>query len=475
MSGARGTTSDKPTMSKAMLAAAIRNASTPEEANQVIEELGRRQRKQQSKLPPPRLGGDRPKAPQVGVALRAPGTGGSGSSGVAQGQLEDVFTMQDQAILEYLDGVCNPWTEMPVRAPLVVGGFALETDTYQMVYEGEAIAGTDGVAWVEVPVSGWIEANANTGVPLEQYESYNIGVQGNVVWYSGSAAAPAVGFPAPGTASSAVIAFQVGRIVEASWDATTRMRITSVGLEVFSDSAILNAAGKIMICSSIRPGEVGAQSAGSLAINTFATIVTTPRKLVERVEVPLSGWESGKVLRAFAIPSEPAAFSLNELPTSGSIVTPHGVIGAIATGMVAGQTFSWRVVFNFESVACLTNRTNVGNPATIHAGLDRIGNSLPHLQPFATMGGPAIHLSKAPIAAHALANEMAITRPGHSKGLVALGKRPPTGGGFWNGVRDGAKLALSKVSDSGVLSKIPLIGGFMGTAAKAMSSLMNLF
>jgi hypothetical protein len=474
MSGARGTTSDKPTMSKAALAAAIRSASTPEEANAVIDELGRRQRKQQSKLPPPRLGGDKGRAPSVALAQGKQTIGGSGASGVAQGQFEDAFTMQDQAILEYLDGVCDPWTQNPIRTPLIVGGFALETDTYQMVYEGEAIAGTDGFAWVEVAVSGWSEANANTGVPLEQFESYAGGTQGYPVFYSNSNAAAAVGFPAATSPIGGAIGAQQARQVEASWDTVTRYRITAVGLEVFSDSSMLNAAGKIMICSSIRPTE-SAPALGGLAANTYANIVTTPRKLVERVEVPLAGWTTGQVLRAFAIPSEAAAFNMNELPAVGVATAPHGVLGAIASGMVAGQTFSWRVVYNFESVANLTNRTNASNPSTIHAGLDRVANSIPHLQPFATMGGQAAHLSQVPIAAHALANEMMVTRPSHSKQMIAMGKRPPSGGNFWSGVRDGAKLVLGKTANSGILSKIPFIGGFLNSAVKGANGLLNLF
>jgi len=393
--------------------------------------------------------------------------------GTSKQQLEDAFTKQDEAVLAYLEGVTNPWTDAQVRVPLVVGGFALETDTFQMVYEGEAVAGTNGIAYVVCGASGWVPTG-NSGLPAEQFESYNGGTQGNPIFASANSAAGATGFPSNGTVASAIHVATPSRLVEAAWNGSSRVRVASVGLEVFSDAATQNAAGKIMICSTVRPEETSTPSTGGISGNTFGQIVTTPRKELERAEMPLAGWQSGQVLRAYGVPAEPTCFEMNQMPAAGTTGAPFGIIGAIAQGMVAGQSFAWRAVYNYEAITEVSNKTSTDGAKVVHAGLDRITNAVPNVKAFAAVGGPAPAITALPIATHALANEMVLTRPSHANALIEMGKRPALAAQHPS-ISDKAKSILNKVADSGWLAKVPFVGTIADAVAKGASSIWNMF
>jgi len=420
---------------------------------------------------------------QVGLRTGSARPSGVGSAlGTTKTQLLDAFTRQDQAILSYLEGVCDPWTEHQIRVPLIVGGYALDTETFQVVYEGEAFAGTLGFAMVQVGASSWLETQQDnqSGLPAVQYESYNGGTQGSPILSSVNSTTGVSGFSFQGTGAVATVAVTPARLVDATWTSNTRMRIVSVGLEVFSDASLNNATGKVMICSTILPGATTTAygpSAGGIDGNTFQQIVTTPRKVLERAEVPLAGWKSGDVLRAFAVPSEPQCFSLCSMPGIGSNLTQGAVLGAIGSAMATGQSFSWRVVYNYEAIAEVTNRTSVSTSTSVNAGPDRVANSLPHLMPFRAMAGSPGEISGAPVAVHALANEMSSHRPSHAAAVVEMAKRPallkmhPQAETLSQGVNK----ALDKVLDNGWLKKVPLIGGMAHDLVDWGKSIWNMF
>jgi len=351
--------------------------------------------------------------PQTGLGPNTakPNSGGGFS---AKQNLIDVFTKQDESLVGYLESVTNPWSEGAGRVPLIVGGFVLQTDTFQTVYEGEAFAGAAGVAMVSCDASGWVE-NANTGAPAFQYESYAAGVQGSPI-FSSSIGTIATSFPT--TSSFAGVNFTPtnSRVVDPAWNTLTRMRVVSMGLEVWSSASQNLASGKILIASTVLPNELAGN--GAIAGCSYNQLVSTPQRLIERSEAPLGNWATGVVLRAFAIPSVPVCFELNQLPATGATLYGAPMLGAIAQGMTSGQSFSWRVTYNFEACADVSNKTSVELPRTIHAGIDRVAGALPHIKPYSAMVGNTATLNRMPVAAHALVQQMSETRPSHALALT---------------------------------------------------------
>lgn len=374
----------------------------------------------------------------------------------------ELFTKEDEHTLAYLETVTNPFIEKPAGAPLGMGSFALATDKFQVVLEGDSYAGTNGVAYVTVDQDGWNES-ANGAAPAYQYASYAGGTQGYPVFSSLNSTTGAATFPSAGTAIGAIHTGTQLPQIEAAWNAQTRVRLVSCGLEVFSDSASLTASGKIMLCSTVLPYE-GTVGKGGLQGASFAQISATPAKLMEKIEANLGNWPSGKVLRGFAIPSQAAAFEMNSMPASGVAVAEYPALGAIAIGMATGQSFSWRVVFNYEAMPDFSLRTNNAEQQVVNVGLQRVNNTIARIKPAAVTGGSAAEVSSRPVAYSALVDEIAGREPARANNMHQMITRPAFAAPM--GFLPAAKNALSLVANSGILKNVPVVGGLLDTAAK---------
>lgn len=379
----------------------------------------------------------------------------------------EIFTKEDEHVLAYLETVTDPFAKKNAGVPVGLGAFALETDKFQVILEGDAYAGGGGVAVVTVDCDGWAES-ANGAAPAYQFASYNGGAQGNPVFYSakGNTNANTTGFPANGTVPSGTtyVGQPLPSPIEPAWNAQTRVRLVSAGLEIFSDASQNNATGKVMVCSSVLPYEATVGK-GGIQGATFAQISSTPQKLIERAEAPLAGWKSGHVMRAFAIPSQAAAFEMNSMPAAGLLNVAYPILGAIGIGMADGQSFSWRVVFNYEAMADFSLKTNTVEREVVDVGSQRVSNSLRGLKPHTvTPPAPAAKIAARPLSMAAALQDMGGRDPMRANKILEMVARPAAIQS--NGFLTSASNALGKIANSGLLKKVPVVGGLLDGIGK---------
>lgn len=354
---------------------------------------------------------------------------------------------EDAALVNFLDALTNP-EALPVRVPLLLGEFVLETDLYQVEYSGQSAAGTGGIAFVGVAPDNWF-TNANDGTPSDQFVADNIGTQGRPVWYSVSTGAGVVDSGAVGSANGAALAYYgtAGKSLGPGISLITRLRCTAVNLEVWSDAAAQTATGDICIASV-----QGTEGISNSALNgqTYQTASALKQDYVSHQEFPLAGWKSGQRVHTHLTQWDEQCFALEHCPVNGLQTLPHYGLLAVASGMATGQTFSWKVTFNYETTKYATFQTDSSSGRVPYLEPSRVVNAMTPLRARPPTLGPAGHGAGKGL------NAMVMANPDKAQALMRPGAGNPT---FTDNLASTAKKGLGWLA-----SKIPYVGGLASSA-----------
>lgn len=352
-------------------------------------------------------------------------TGAPGQGYTPHQRMTDILTKQDVAMLDYLEMLADPDAD-PVGVPVVLGQFELFTNKYRVEYEGEATASTAGVAYVSLAADNWLDTDNNVGGGHQQFSAYNAGTQGNLIWYT-PAGGTASGLPTGGQATNASHAAIPSVSISADSNAQTRMRVSSVNLEVWSDASDQTASGNVVLFVAENSEYV---QNGNLSAATPSTIVATPQNVLKHETYPLAGWESGERAHTFLVPWDENCFAMATMPATGSLTCGNLMLGAIGTGMATGQTFRFRVVVTYETTANKTYQTNVAVRPTVHVETSQMMDHLPGLKTLRPTVGPKAELAHKGAAAwysglpptKQPAAEVASRNPGLLSSLVPVAK-----------------------------------------------------
>lgn len=453
----------------------------------------------QPKAAQPKAKGAFANATASGSAKHKKGGGGKGGGGVVSSvhssqrkersndnsvsgakRITDVFTQQDDALAAYLETLLHPFRPNPAGAPLVTGGFSLETDKYQILMGGEAKANADGFAYVGLGADGWLESFNAEGEPVEYFAAANGATQGFPVFAS-DGTYTTDNMPARGTANSAPNYGTQMPLVDATWTGNnSRRRMISAALEISSDTAVNTASGKLLVFSTTQP--MAAAGKGGANGANYQQMEQTNDNIVSKHFRSLAGWPAGEVVEAVVIPAQQQAFEMISMPGNGTNTVPYFFAGAIGIGMVPGQTLSWRVVLNYEAETEENNRTSSG--PVVHVGAERVVNSIGLAHGLGVRGGAKISggLGALPFLADLFQSnpakaQMGVNlmkkRPGPGAQGGLLGNLESNEGNFF---KDAVQTAGNILSASRpYVSKIPVVGSWLGKAADGIGKLFNFF
>jgi len=373
--------------------------------------------------------------------------------------IADPLSHQDFALMSYLTTLGDPWVEDPAGVPLILGNAAIRTLKAQEIFEVQVKANASGFGFVAVAMDGWIQQG---GGVANTYAAYNGGVQGTPIWYTDNTY---VGTTLPiNTATTATTGLlsQALTLLDPQMTTTTSMRLVAAGIQVFSDAAVNTAQGKIGVIATSLP--YASSTNGGLSGSNYATLASLPADVASFQTAPAAGWKSGHRISAVAIPNDPDCFAWQNPPPSGTTVFSYPQLGAILSGGASGQTFTARIVFDYEFTIGRTNITGVEADPVITVGNDRIANgiaAMSHPNQSAVHFGPAgnsgITTGKG---IQAAIHEMALTRPAKVQQLIR-----PMQSSFGSALVDTA-LGFAKTHGKkllgNVLSLLPGVGGTLG-------------
>lgn len=349
---------------------------------------------------------------------------------------------EDAALVNFLDGLTNP-DAPPCRVPLLLGEFVLESNVFQAEYSGTVTAPAGGKVYVAAAPDNWVTL-ANDGTPYNQFSAYAGGTQGAPVWTSLGASATT---PAPAAAAGATNSTYASPVLDPGSGAATRMRVTAVHLEIWSDAPAQTAQGDLTVAVI-----QNAQAAGNFPLNSadYGTIVQQPQDWVAHVEYPLAGWKSGQRVCAHLTQWDEQCFALETLPTAGQLTAPIFCIAAFGSGMSSGQTLSYKITISYEMTKGRTYQYLPSAGTTPYLEPARVYNALRPLRGKRPTIGPAGH------AAGKGANAMVMANPDKAQALMRPGKTNPT---FTDNLSTTAKKGLSWLA-----GKIPYVGGLAQSA-----------
>lgn len=270
--------------------------------------------------------------------------------------LSSALTQSELSIAQYLHGLSTPG--YPCKVPMLMGQFALGTNTYEYVFNGTttATSAANNPTWVAGVLDAWAPGNNMIGYTT----------QGNPVWNAKGAAATT---PAFGAAASADYNATAIGALDARFDAGISYRMTALILEAWSDAPAQTAQGDICFAMV-----ASADAAADKALNgvNFATVTAYEQDYVAHAEFPLAGWKSGHVGHTFVVPSTATDVDFNTLPSAGSTVC--GAIGvlAITSGMASGQTIRYRITMKYEVTRVQSYQTNILYEETTPVSMEEV-------------------------------------------------------------------------------------------------------
>lgn len=344
--------------------------------------------------------------------------------------LASPLTRQDDAILAYLSTVADPFIDNPSGVPLILGSGGVTTIKAEVERTFTVQAGTTGFGFLSVNADAWIGYEDGVTGTGYAYATYNGGVAGYDIWYTGSTyASSAIPAYSATTATTGLLAGTMP-LVDQSWNNSTQMRMVAMGLHCWSDDSAFTAKGDVYVLSTSEP--FGDPAHGAITGCTEAVFTNTNKEIMARSSVPLSGWVSGNILSTSAVPSTAAAFDFHIPVASGNTSFGFPQIAVVMTGAAAGQTLKVKVskVFEFEK----NNDNRVGDlpEPTVAAPADRVSEGLrqihakgPHHGP-APVGANGIHSGNG---LHAFVNEVKNSNPTKLLSLSNEMGRPSSGWG----------------------------------------------
>lgn len=389
-----------------------------------------------------------PKQPKQ--AARAPTANRSAHQEAPARQQENKLVQkvngEDAALVNFLDSLTNP-NALPSRVPLLLGEFSLETDTYQVEYSGVASAGTLGATFIAVAPDNWL-TTVNDGTPSDQMVAANGGTQGYTVWYGiKNAGTGTLSTPTRGAASGGNSVGKAGVSLGPGITSTTRMRVTALNLEIWSDAAGQTAQGDISV-ACVQGG--GALADGALNGAQYGQLTAFKQDYVSHQEYPLAGWKAGQRVHTHLTQWDEQCFALENVPNNGTVTAPNFALACVAAGMADGQTISWKVTINYETTKYATYQTDLSAGRTPYLEPARVVNALRPLH------GTRPTIGKEGHGAAKGLNAMVMANPDKAKALMSPGGGNPT---FTDNLTKTAKQGLGFLA-----SKIPYVGGLAKSA-----------
>lgn len=372
----------------------------------------------------------------------------------------DPLTLQDLAIAEYLITIGDPWVEEPAGVPILIGGATLRTVKVQQIYEGQATANASGFGFVAVNTDTWVADN--NGHASYVYSSYSGGTEGYPIWYSG---ATYVGTTLPvntiTTATAGVLAIQKN-LLDGQVTSLTDIRCVAAGLEVFSDAAAQTAQGKLAVVATTKPFDVAAN--GAIVGSTYSTLSGMPQDLLSFQTRPCAGWRAGSSMKVVAIPNDSQNFEMCFPVAVGRASFGYPQLAAILSGAAANQTFTWRIVYDYEFSLGKTYVTGVQAQPVFGSDQSALMGAVGNF-PSPTSVGPMGQFTGKGV--QGLVNHLAVTRPNkllHLNQLAtgaAQGANSGAGGGISNLFSQGLKWLGEKAGGAikGIVKGIPYVGG----------------
>lgn len=393
-----------------------------------------------------------------------------------------VFGPQHKAVRDYLRCVFEP-DKYTARVPASQGSFELLTELWRTRESGVIVAGSDGTAVLGLCAPNWVEAGNGMGEPFAGSQ---------VLGYTTMGAASQVS-QVPADAYAGTFPVQ-GSVVDAAWkatpldrptdtplDAQSRIRLVAMQLKVHSVLANNTAKGEMLLCGTVNP--VGGPGAGSINGCTWDQIIKTNDGVMTRAVIGLPNWKPGKSFSIVAIPAEDQAFQMCEIPASGITVSPVFHLGFLARSMTAGDSISYEVTYVWETELAKTNRAETFSAAVIPVPASTLQLAAAKARPYAASNQhPGIHalpwietLAQTEPSALAALERHPTMRP-HVESAQA--KRPAVSyqapdTGFWGKLFEGGKALHKAVTNTGLLTAVPVIGAPLQAAASLLSSLFD--
>lgn len=376
------------------------------------------------------------------AAVRTQTGGPKVSSGPsAHDQLSSSLTSQERAIAEYLHGLTTP--NYPTKVPLLLGEFELNTSTYEFQNQGIATASSAGVAFCAVGADGWFSTGADIpGAPFEQFAS--LGGTGLPLWATPAGGAATVTPVVSAAATASAAGSGTLPKLDPGWDANTRLRLTAVIAEFWSDAPLQTAQGDITVavCDTSE-----ALQGAALNNANFSQVAAYPQNFVRHEEYPLSGWPSGTTISVHLTPFDMQCVAMNLIAGSGKVTAPTFAIAAIGAGMATGQTFRWKVTMKYESTVPQTYQTNLILDNTVGVEVSNLLPAWKAMKPNKVTMGPTGHTKAKGLSA------LAEVRPTTAKKIAKLAREPAR-----PGVVDFLKDAAKEL-----VGEIPYVGGLLKT------------
>lgn len=407
-----------------------------------------------------------------------------------------VFHAGDAQLRDYLKTVFHP-KQYAYGVPAETGGFELFTKTWRTFDAGTAFAGADGIATVGVVCDSWLEDGNYEGRPHPSCQVLSYSTSGAAVIASKSATltyGPVGCSPSTGTlfSSGDYNSTPLSSPLDANFTDNTRMRLVAVELEVKSVQASNNAKGEIMLFGSVNPQ--GGVQGGTLNTATWNDILNTPNEVISRSRRTIPNWKPDQVFSVVAIPAEDQAFMMVKRPSSSLVNMTGGYYGVMTLGMIArnlspGDSLEYEVTYVWESELSKTKEANQSYDEKVPLPISTLLTATSKARPYSTQGRvPGISdlpwidtLSVTnPQAISALAKHPKVPsafRPlGGTKEMVIynppmMSPQPP--GSFLDKVAGVAKGALHAISDTGLLSNVPVIGKALQAGASWLDSIFG--
>lgn len=366
----------------------------------------------------------------------------------------DPLTLQDVSIAEYLLTLGDPWVEDPAGVPILIGGATLRTLKIQQLFEVQAIANSSGFAMVAVDCDGWVVTSAGT---RSCYASYSGGAQGSPIWYTNASYAGVFTPTAGSTTGTAGLLAVPLNLLDGQVTSETDVRLVAAGLEVFPDASANTSQGKLAVVAITKPSDSAAN--GSLVSTTYAILSSQPQDIVSFKSRPVSGWRSGHASRVVAIPNDDNNFEMWKPPAVGGGIYGYPQLAAIASGFAANQTFTAKVVLDYEITIGKTYVTGVAAQPVFGADASEVFSAVSHMPGPAT-SGPIGGFSGSGM--KGFTNHLAVTRPAKLShvGALAGASTGGAGGTFSNLFSQGLKWVADKGMGmvKGIVKNIPYVG-----------------
>jgi len=433
----------------------------------------------------------RKKASKAPEAARSSSVRISNDSNAPAERFSFVFGPQEKAIHDYLRCVFKP-SEYVARVPASRGSFELYTDLWRTSESGSVVAGSDGTAVLGVCAPNWVESGNASGTPNAYSQVVGYTDMGSASIASvGGATAYGYQFPTLGASFSAAWKGVIlDRPTDSAMNATTRIRLVAMELRIHSVMAATASKGEVMLCGSVNP--LGGIRAGSLNGSNWDDIVKTNGGVMTRAIRALPNWKSGEIFSIVAIPAEDQAFEMCTVGATGVSAPSFGGgplvpllnIGLLARSMTPDDIINYEITYVWESELAKSNVAETSSRPVVGIPASTLNTAMASARPL------AIHNQMAGIHALPFVETLANTNP---NGLAALARMPglkrpsvspsaqSSGAvvhhvpetGWFSQLINGGKALHKVVTNSGLLSAIPVVGGPLQAVASVLSKLFD--